>query len=100
MATGDLSFDTPDGVRRSPADMALGNFIEMRARVNSRLFQAQVAARYFLEQRLPGDLARPDRCCRAPIASAETMSVPPETDISGTAAPISRSADRSWSRAG
>jgi kynurenine 3-monooxygenase len=36
------------------ADMALDNFIEMRDRVNSRLFQAQVAARHFLERRLPG----------------------------------------------
>jgi kynurenine 3-monooxygenase len=36
------------------ADMALDNFIEMRDRVNSRLFQAQVTARHFLERRLPG----------------------------------------------
>ena len=36
------------------ADMALDNFIEMRDRVNSRLFQAEVAARHFLERRLPG----------------------------------------------
>jgi kynurenine 3-monooxygenase len=36
------------------ADMALDNFIEMRDRVNSRVFQAQVAARHFLERRLPG----------------------------------------------
>jgi len=36
------------------ADMALDNFIEMRDRVNSRLFQAEVATRHFLERRLPG----------------------------------------------
>jgi kynurenine 3-monooxygenase len=36
------------------ADMALDNFIEMRDRVSSRVFQAQVAARHFLERRLPG----------------------------------------------
>jgi kynurenine 3-monooxygenase len=36
------------------AEMALDNFIEMRDRVNSRLFQTQTAARHFLERRLPG----------------------------------------------
>jgi kynurenine 3-monooxygenase len=36
------------------ADMALDNFIEMRDRVNSRLFRAETAARHFLERRLPG----------------------------------------------
>jgi kynurenine 3-monooxygenase len=36
------------------ADMALDNFTEMRDRVSSRVFQAQVAARHFLERRLPG----------------------------------------------
>jgi kynurenine 3-monooxygenase len=36
------------------AEMALDNFIEMRDRVNSRLFQAETAARHFLERRLPG----------------------------------------------
>lgn len=36
------------------AEMALDNFIEMRDRVNSRVFRAQVAARHFLERRLPG----------------------------------------------
>jgi kynurenine 3-monooxygenase len=36
------------------AEMALDNFIEMRDRVSSRVFQAQVAARHFLERRLPG----------------------------------------------
>jgi kynurenine 3-monooxygenase len=36
------------------ADMALDNFTEMRDRVSSRLFQAQVNARHFLERRLPG----------------------------------------------
>jgi kynurenine 3-monooxygenase len=36
------------------AEMALDNFIEMRDRVNSRVFQAQSAARHFLERRLPG----------------------------------------------
>jgi kynurenine 3-monooxygenase len=34
--------------------MALDNFIEMRDRVNSRVFQAETAARHFLERRLPG----------------------------------------------
>jgi kynurenine 3-monooxygenase len=36
------------------ADMALDNFIEMRDRVNSRIFQAKTAARHALERRLPG----------------------------------------------
>jgi kynurenine 3-monooxygenase len=36
------------------AEMALDNFIEMRDRVNSKVFQAQAAARHFLERRLPG----------------------------------------------
>ena len=36
------------------AEMALDNFIEMRDRVNSRVFQAETAARHFLERRLPG----------------------------------------------
>ena len=36
------------------AEMALDNFIEMRDRVNSRLFQTETAARHFLERRLPG----------------------------------------------
>jgi kynurenine 3-monooxygenase len=36
------------------ADMALDNFVEMRDRVNSRLFQAKTAARHALERRLPG----------------------------------------------
>lgn len=34
--------------------MALDNFIEMRDRVNSRIFQATTAARHALERRLPG----------------------------------------------
>jgi kynurenine 3-monooxygenase len=36
------------------ADMALDNFIEMRDRVNSRVFQARTAARHALERRLAG----------------------------------------------
>jgi kynurenine 3-monooxygenase len=36
------------------ADMALDNFIEMRDRVNSRVFQATTAARHALERRLAG----------------------------------------------
>jgi kynurenine 3-monooxygenase len=36
------------------AEMALDNFIEMRDRVNSRVFQARIAARHVLERRLPG----------------------------------------------
>ncbi len=36
------------------ADMALDNFIEMRDRVNSRVFRAKTAARHALERRLPG----------------------------------------------
>lgn len=36
------------------ADMALDNFTEMRDRVNSKVFQAQTAARHFLERRLSG----------------------------------------------
>jgi kynurenine 3-monooxygenase len=36
------------------ADMALDNFIEMRDRVNSRVFQVTTAARHALERRLPG----------------------------------------------
>jgi kynurenine 3-monooxygenase len=35
------------------AEMALDNFIEMRDRVNSKVFQAETAARHFLERRLP-----------------------------------------------
>ena len=34
--------------------MALDNFVEMRDRVNSKVFQVQSAARHFLERRLPG----------------------------------------------
>jgi len=34
--------------------MALDNFIEMRDRVNSRVFQAKTAARHALERRLAG----------------------------------------------
>jgi kynurenine 3-monooxygenase len=36
------------------ADLALDNFVEMRDRVNSRLFQAKTAAQHALERRLPG----------------------------------------------
>jgi kynurenine 3-monooxygenase len=36
------------------ARMALDNFIEMRDRVNSRVFQAKTAGRHALERRLPG----------------------------------------------
>ncbi|HEY7045709.1 MAG TPA: NAD(P)/FAD-dependent oxidoreductase [Jatrophihabitantaceae bacterium] len=36
------------------AEMALDNFVEMRDRVNSRVFQAKVAAQHALERRLPG----------------------------------------------
>lgn len=36
------------------AEMALDNFVEMRDRVNSKLFQVESAARHFLERRLPG----------------------------------------------
>lgn len=36
------------------ADMALDNFVEMRDKVNSRVFQAVTAGRHFLERRLPG----------------------------------------------
>jgi len=36
------------------ADMALDNFVEMRDRVNSRVFQAKTAARHALERKLPG----------------------------------------------
>jgi len=36
------------------ADMALDNFVEMRDRVNSRVFQAKTAARHALERRLAG----------------------------------------------
>lgn len=36
------------------ADMALDNFIEMRDRVNSRVFRATTAARHALERRLAG----------------------------------------------
>jgi kynurenine 3-monooxygenase len=36
------------------AELALDNFVEMRDRVNSRLFQAETAARHFLERRLAG----------------------------------------------
>ncbi|MFT4009197.1 MAG: NAD(P)/FAD-dependent oxidoreductase [Nocardioidaceae bacterium] len=36
------------------ADMALDNFVEMRDRVNSKVFQAKSAAEHWLERRLPG----------------------------------------------
>jgi kynurenine 3-monooxygenase len=36
------------------ADLALDNFVEMRDRVNSRLFQIKTAAQHALERRLPG----------------------------------------------
>lgn len=36
------------------ADMALDNFVEMRDKVNSRVFQAVTAGRHFLERRMPG----------------------------------------------
>ena len=36
------------------ADMALDNFVEMRDRVNSRVFRAKTAARHALERRLSG----------------------------------------------
>ena len=36
------------------ADLALDNFIEMRDRVSSRVFQAKTAAQHALERRLPG----------------------------------------------
>jgi kynurenine 3-monooxygenase len=36
------------------ADMALENFVEMRDKVNSKLFQAKTAAQHALERRLPG----------------------------------------------
>ncbi|WP_007515817.1 FAD-dependent oxidoreductase [Pseudofrankia saprophytica] len=36
------------------AEMALDNFVEMRDRVNSHVFQARVAAEHWLERRLPG----------------------------------------------
>jgi kynurenine 3-monooxygenase len=36
------------------AEMALDNFVEMRDRVNSRVFQAKTAAQHALERRLPG----------------------------------------------
>ena len=36
------------------ADMALDNFVEMRDRVNSRVFQAKTALQHALERRLPG----------------------------------------------
>jgi kynurenine 3-monooxygenase len=36
------------------AGMALDNFIEMRDKVNSKVFQAVTAGRHFLERRLPG----------------------------------------------
>ncbi|HZC71654.1 MAG TPA: NAD(P)/FAD-dependent oxidoreductase [Jatrophihabitans sp.] len=36
------------------AEMALDNFVEMRDRVNSKVFQAVTAGRHFLERRLPG----------------------------------------------
>lgn len=38
------------------ADMALDNFIEMRDKVNSKVFQARTTGRHFLERRLPGVL--------------------------------------------
>jgi kynurenine 3-monooxygenase len=36
------------------AEMALDNFVEMRDRVNSKVFQAKTAAQHALERRLPG----------------------------------------------
>ena len=36
------------------AELALDNFVEMRDRVNSRLFQLMTAAQHALERRLPG----------------------------------------------
>jgi kynurenine 3-monooxygenase len=36
------------------AELALDNFVEMRDRVSSRVFQAKVAAQHALERRLPG----------------------------------------------
>lgn len=36
------------------ADMALDNFVEMRDRVNSRVFQAKTAAQHALERLIPG----------------------------------------------
>jgi kynurenine 3-monooxygenase len=36
------------------ADLALDNFVEMRDRVNSRVFQAKTALQHALERRLPG----------------------------------------------
>ncbi|ADP79312.1 FAD-dependent oxidoreductase [Pseudofrankia inefficax] len=36
------------------AEMALDNFVEMRDRVSSKVFQAKVAAEHWLERRLPG----------------------------------------------
>jgi kynurenine 3-monooxygenase len=36
------------------AEMALENFVEMRDRVNSKLFQAKTTAQHALERRLPG----------------------------------------------
>jgi kynurenine 3-monooxygenase len=36
------------------AELALDNFVEMRDRVNSRVFQARTAAEHWLERRLPG----------------------------------------------
>lgn len=36
------------------AELALENFVEMRDRVNSRVFQAKMAAQHALERRLPG----------------------------------------------
>jgi kynurenine 3-monooxygenase len=36
------------------ADLALDNFVEMRDKVNSRVFQAKTSAQHALERRLPG----------------------------------------------
>jgi kynurenine 3-monooxygenase len=38
--------------------MALDNFVEMRDKVNSRLFQAKTAAQHALERRLPHYVSR------------------------------------------
>jgi kynurenine 3-monooxygenase len=36
------------------AELALDNFVEMRDRVNSRVYRTKMAAQHFLERRLPG----------------------------------------------
>ncbi|HEU5007512.1 MAG TPA: NAD(P)/FAD-dependent oxidoreductase [Jatrophihabitantaceae bacterium] len=52
------ALDTYQGRRKANCDaiaeMALDNFVEMRDRVNSRVFQAKTAAQHALERRLPG----------------------------------------------